>query len=44
MKQDSPTVTILPGSVIAHWFYIPAGIVFSVFFIAPTLLAFYFQF
>ena len=26
-----------------HWFYIPAGIVFAVFFIAPTLLAFYFS-
>jgi raffinose/stachyose/melibiose transport system permease protein len=26
-----------------HWFYIPAGIVFGVFFITPTLLAFYFS-
>jgi len=26
-----------------HWFYIPAAIVFGVFFIVPTLLAFYFS-
>ncbi len=26
-----------------HWFYIPAGIVFGVFFVIPTLLAFYFS-
>jgi raffinose/stachyose/melibiose transport system permease protein len=26
-----------------HWFYLPAGIVFGVFFIVPTLLAFYFS-
>lgn len=26
-----------------HWFYLPAGIVFCVFFVVPTLLAFYFS-
>jgi raffinose/stachyose/melibiose transport system permease protein len=26
-----------------HWFYIPAGIVFAIFFVAPTVLAFYFS-
>jgi raffinose/stachyose/melibiose transport system permease protein len=26
-----------------HWFYLPAGIVFAVFFIIPTILAFYFS-
>ena len=26
-----------------HWFYIPAGIVFGLFFIVPTLMAFYFS-
>jgi raffinose/stachyose/melibiose transport system permease protein len=26
-----------------HWFYIPAGIVFGVFFVIPTALAFYFS-
>lgn len=26
-----------------HWFYLPAAIVFGVFFIAPTVLAFYFS-
>ena len=26
-----------------HWFYIPAGLVFSVFFLVPTALAFYFS-
>lgn len=41
MKQDLRPVTIL--RTYPHWFYIPAGIVFSVFFIAPTLLAFYFS-
>lgn len=26
-----------------HWFYIPAGIVFGIFFVVPTILAFYFS-
>jgi raffinose/stachyose/melibiose transport system permease protein len=26
-----------------HWFYIPAGVVFGVFFVVPTVLAFYFS-
>ena len=26
-----------------HWFYLPAGIIFGLFFILPTLLAFYFS-
>lgn len=26
-----------------HWFYIPAGLIFGVFFLIPTLLAFYFS-
>ena len=26
-----------------HWFYIPAGIIFSIFFVLPTILAFYFS-
>ncbi|MCL4247974.1 MAG: sugar ABC transporter permease [Anaerolineae bacterium] len=26
-----------------HWFYIPAAIIFAIFFVAPTVLAFYFS-
>ena len=26
-----------------HWFYLPAGIVFALFFLVPTVLAFYFS-
>ena len=26
-----------------HWFYLPAALVFGVFFIVPTVLAFYFS-
>src|SRR5688572_368841 len=26
-----------------HWFYVPAGLIFGIFFLVPTLLAFYFS-
>ncbi|MEA4906349.1 MAG: sugar ABC transporter permease [Anaerolineaceae bacterium] len=26
-----------------HWFYLPAGLVFAIFFVVPTLMAFYFS-
>ncbi len=38
--------TLRPPSVLRtypHWFYIPAAIVFGVFFVVPTLLSFYFS-
>jgi raffinose/stachyose/melibiose transport system permease protein len=41
MRNDSRAQNIL--RTYPHWFYIPAGIVFAVFFIVPTLLAFYFS-
>lgn len=41
MNSDSRPQTIL--RTYPHWFYIPAAIIFAVFFIAPTLLAFYFS-
>ncbi len=41
MKRDPRPKTIL--RTYPHWFYIPAGIVFAIFFLAPTLMAFYFS-
>lgn len=41
MKRDPRPETIL--RTYPHWFYIPAGIVFAIFFLAPTLMAFYFS-
>lgn len=41
MRGDSRPQTVLKNY--PHWFYIPAGIVFGVFFIIPTLFAFYFS-
>ncbi|HUN05052.1 MAG TPA: sugar ABC transporter permease [Aggregatilineales bacterium] len=38
--------TLRPKTVLRtypHWFYIPAGIVFAIFFVVPTVLAFYFS-
>ena len=31
------------GSAYPHWFYLPAGIIFGLVFIAPTVLSFYFS-
>ena len=31
------------GSAYPHWFYLPAGIIFGLVFIAPTILSFYFS-
>jgi raffinose/stachyose/melibiose transport system permease protein len=41
MISDSRSRNVL--RTYPHWFYIPAGFVFAVFFIVPTLLAFYFS-
>lgn len=41
MKIDSRPRNVL--RTYPHWFYLPAGIVFAIFFLAPTLLAFYFS-
>jgi raffinose/stachyose/melibiose transport system permease protein len=41
MRNDARSQNIL--RTYPHWFYIPAGIVFAVFFVTPTLLAFYFS-
>ncbi len=41
MTSDSRSKTVL--QTYPHWFYIPAGIVFVVFFVLPTLSAFYFS-
>jgi raffinose/stachyose/melibiose transport system permease protein len=41
MKGNVRPSTIL--RTYPHWFYLPAGIVFGIFFIVPTILAFYFS-
>lgn len=41
MKDNAQPPTIL--RTYPHWFYLPAGLVFGVFFIVPTILAFYFS-
>ena len=41
MRSDLRSQNVLRNY--PHWFYIPAGIVFGIFFAAPTLLAFYFS-
>jgi raffinose/stachyose/melibiose transport system permease protein len=41
MRSDSRSQNLL--RTYPHWFYLPAGVVFLVFFILPTLLAFYFS-
>lgn len=41
MKSESRPQSVL--QTYPHWFYLPAGVVFVVFFIVPTLLAFYFS-
>jgi raffinose/stachyose/melibiose transport system permease protein len=41
MKGESRPLIVL--RTYPHWFYIPAGLVFAVFFIVPTLFAFYFS-
>lgn len=41
MSSDARPQTVL--RTYPHWFYIPAGIVFGIFFVVPTLLAFYFS-
>lgn len=41
MNTESRPQTVLRNY--PHWFYLPAGIVFLIFFVVPTLLAFYFS-
>lgn len=41
MRSDSGSQHIL--RTYPHWFYLPAAVVFGVFFIVPTILAFYFS-
>lgn len=41
MRTDSYPQTVL--RTYPHWFYLPAAFVFGVFFVAPTVLAFYFS-
>lgn len=41
MKYESRPKLVL--RTYPHWFYIPAGIVFAIFFVVPTLSAFYFS-
>lgn len=41
MRSDSRPQTIL--RTYPYWFYLPAGIVFGIFFVVPTILAFYFS-
>jgi raffinose/stachyose/melibiose transport system permease protein len=41
MRNDSRPQTVL--RTYPHWFYLPAGLVFGVFFVVPTILAFYFS-
>ena len=41
MKTDAHPRNIL--RTYPHWFYLPAGVVFGVFFVLPTLAAFYFS-
>lgn len=41
MKSDPRPQTVL--RMYPHWFYLPAGIIFIIFFVVPTLAAFYFS-
>lgn len=41
MNSDARPSTIV--QTYPHWFYLPAAIVFGIFFVAPTLFAFYFS-
>ena len=41
MQSDNRARSVL--LTYPHWFYLPAGLVFGVFFLVPTLLAFYFS-
>jgi raffinose/stachyose/melibiose transport system permease protein len=41
MRNDTRSQAVL--QTYPHWFYIPAAIVFAVFFLVPTVLAFYFS-
>jgi len=41
MRSDSRSRVVL--QTYPHWFYLPAGLVFLVFFFVPTVLAFYFS-
>jgi raffinose/stachyose/melibiose transport system permease protein len=41
MQRDSRPKSVL--CTYPHWFYIPAAVVFGVFFLAPTVLSFYFS-
>src|SRR5689334_4628650 len=41
MQNDSLARSVLLTYL--HWFYLPAGLIFGIFFIVPTLLAFYFS-
>jgi raffinose/stachyose/melibiose transport system permease protein len=34
---------LVVGSVYPHWFYVPAGILFAVIFVIPTILSFYYS-
>lgn len=39
----SSSLRHVAGSAYPHWFYLPAGIIFGLVFIAPTVLSFYFS-
>src|SRR5579859_199041 len=41
MKRESRPRTVL--RTFPNWFYLPAALVFGIFFLAPTALAFYFS-
>src|SRR6187455_1264598 len=41
MRNDTRSQAVL--QTYPHWFYIPAAVVFAVFFLVPTILAFYFS-
>lgn len=41
MQSDTRARAVL--STYPHWFYIPAALIFGIFFLVPTLLAFYFS-
>lgn len=41
MREDSRPQSVL--RTYPHWFYLPAAIVFSLFFLAPTVMAFYYS-
>jgi raffinose/stachyose/melibiose transport system permease protein len=41
MQNDNRARSVL--LTYPHWFYLPAGLIFGIFFLVPTLLAFYFS-